>query len=345
MTLRAAFTLQELNSSVTHVVLGSDIAYIELVVAVSVDNRGLFRLVRDAVAFVDSAKLDISKKNVSPVSTSDKSSLNYSTGKSDEVQSQDQLLRTLIFIRKPSSQATASDLTSISSSRVSRSSASSSDLISRSLSKIVLDGFGMNDLADIGDGLNVSASKSVVNVAFAGDATAFNLFRFLNSSFGATDSTVRGVGLGKSETIAAIDSLASSISKALSSSYQAVDSVAITWISKAVDECFVSDESAVKPELGKFSSVDVADSAVLDLLRLISDGVGVNDSAETDDGLLVQSSKTFANAAFLGDSHSTSFSTNASSVAEAQDAGVLSIQGYCDPTYFAEDYVGEARVF
>lgn len=71
----------------------------------------------------------------------------------------------------------------------------------------------------------------------------------------------------------------------------------------------------------------------------------MNDSADLADGLYFQAVKNFSNVAFATDNDVLSLALSKAETVNTADSGVLLSQGYCDLTYFAEDYVGATRAF
>lgn len=73
----------------------------------------------------------------------------------------------------------------------------------------------------------------------------------------------------------------------------------------------------------------------------------LSDSATLSDTLALQTAKSLGDSVSLSDAALaiTSFSRGFSNMIEAVDEGLLVMQNYCDTTYFAEDYVGQSRIF
>jgi hypothetical protein len=99
------------------------------------------------------------------------------------------------------------------------------------------------------------------------------------------------------------------------------------------------------------------DSVAFAIAKALSDGYTISDVANVLTGKHV--SDTFAlsethtkavtaartDSALLGDAHASALSKVLSDTPLIADAGSLRSQGYCDFTYFAEDYVGASRTF
>jgi hypothetical protein len=89
----------------------------------------------------------------------------------------------------------------------------------------------------------------------------------------------------------------------------------------------------------------ISDEARPVLTKRVFDGVAMNDSFDATDGALFAFSKSVSNVVFAVDTKVFSHNKPFGDMIGASDEGVLAVQNYCDPTYFAEDYVGESRTF
>jgi hypothetical protein len=79
--------------------------------------------------------------------------------------------------------------------------------------------------------------------------------------------------------------------------------------------------------------------------KSLSSGVAMNDSFDLGDGAIYVFTKGVMNVVFAQDAHVKAYNKALADMIAVTDAGVLAIQNYCDITYFAEDYVGESRIF
>lgn len=84
---------------------------------------------------------------------------------------------------------------------------------------------------------------------------------------------------------------------------------------------------------------------VFDHQKLLVDGVAMNDGMEAVDGFGIALTRGVSNVAQVGDAKTLSFMRSRVESISPQDAGSLRSQGYCDFSYFAEDYVGAALAF
>ena len=88
-----------------------------------------------------------------------------------------------------------------------------------------------------------------------------------------------------------------------------------------------------------------AEALAFNQQRVLTDGVGMNDSADLYDGFVFDYNQTTANVAFATDSTALQNAKALADTAASSDAGFLVSQGYASMDYFAEDYVGDARAF
>jgi len=95
----------------------------------------------------------------------------------------------------------------------------------------------------------------------------------------------------------------------------------------------------------KAETVGTADTRIAAYTKAISDGVAMNDESEAIDGSVHEFSKGVSNVVFTADADSLIFTTSRVESTSVADAGLLSMQSYCDLSYFAEDYVGVSQIF
>lgn len=100
--------------------------------------------------------------------------------------------------------------------------------------------------------------------------------------------------------------------------------------------------SFVRPLADDFATQD-ADARSFS--KFLASGFAMNDSFDAGDGSTFAFSKGVTNVVFAPDVMTLSSTKGISDMIEPVDAGSLLSQGYCDLTYFAEDYVGESRTF
>jgi len=168
----------------------------------------------------------------------------------------------------------------------------------------------VTDSAVVSDGNSYSFAKSPA------DTISFSDFQFRDTSLGKSESVSLSDILSTllvfirlfAETISLSDAAAKSINKISSDGLAAGDSLAFTFTKSLSDSFALNDLSDVNGTTISFSDF-------------------TNNVVSSSDLLL------FLNSKVIQDTLSPS------------DSGYLFSQGYCDLTYFAEDYVGDYRTF
>jgi hypothetical protein len=127
--------------------------------------------------------------------------------------------------------------------------------------------------------------------------------------------------------------------------------------SKYFAEDYISEDYVLQTGLeinfGKIltESVGVQSSALIETtyLRSFSDGFTATDDIDgavtSEDDQEVQFFKNTTNTVGITDAAALQLGISLSEAPAATDSGLIVSQGYCDITYFAEDYVGESRTF
>lgn len=122
--------------------------------------------------------------------------------------------------------------------------------------------------------------------------------------------------------------------------------------SRVVDFNRLFEDTIVESETQVFSvGKPLADTfttphfEVFDHQKLLVDGVAMNDGMEAVDGFGIALTRGVSNVTLVGDAKTLSFTGSRVESISTQDAGSLRSQGYCDFSYFAEDYVGAALAF
>lgn len=187
--------------------------------------------------------------------------------------------------------------------------------------------------------------------------------RILADTFGLTDAQVLAVGKPLQDSVPVYDATASQVSKALADTFVLNDTTARQFVKALSDvtgladgtqfilNMAVSDTAGTTDALAYAFSKALADTFALQdddffaLTKLLADGVAMNDSFDAGDGAVFSFSKGVSNVTMVGDATAKHPVKVLADDATAEDAGSLVSQSYCDLTYFAEDYVGESRVF
>jgi hypothetical protein len=222
------------------------------------------------------------------------------------------------------------------------------DAVSVSALKSLADGFSMNDGSEAVDGSVYSIAKGIQNIAFMSDATTQSAAKALGDAATPLDVVAKSLSrpladvfnLADDETVAAL--------KGLSDSVTMQDTVAtlLLFIRNFSDSATAADNNSfVFTPAVKAEQVTVADEDIIAYLKNIADGVAMNDGSEAVDGSQYSFAKGISNVTFVSESRSLIFETSSVESISVADAGLLSVQDYCDLTYFAQDYVGLSQSF
>jgi hypothetical protein len=141
----------------------------------------------------------------------------------------------------------------------------------------------------------------------------------------------------------------------------------IAFVRSFADTYGVTDSSVIAYIKGLYDTFTATDAiTTITFAKFLADGVAMNDAFDATDGAEWAFTKGVSNIVFTGDSFSravdynrgfsdattstddTKFFDFVKSLADntaTSDTGSLRSQGYCDFSYFAEDYVGDSRTF
>jgi hypothetical protein len=144
----------------------------------------------------------------------------------------------------------------------------------------------------------------------------------MNDSFDLGDGAVFSFTKGITNVVFTGDALASSFVKVLTDTQAVNDALSFSFSTSFSDSAITTDALSAAVQKYLASAFTLADS----ISKLTSKSVTV-DSFGVSDAIVNSHSKPF------------------SDMIATTSAGALLSQGYCDITYFAEDYVGESRTF
>ena len=343
--LSAATSASIAGAVVTAVVPVSRLSHISLSLNATLDTSGRFKYLTELAIVMDSIAKEFSKPASDTANLVDASVLDFSKPASDSVELTETFTKLLTYIRSFADEYGLTDAQQLEVAKALQDSFDAVDFQSRVVEKSLNDGVAMNDLADLVDGITFQAVKSVMNMVFTGDVQQFAVSKSLNDTAQIVENVALSATLPRSDSVAASDAVSVEGGKTLFES-QSLSDVANFAVAKVLTETLVFIES-----VNSSVSKTLADNALLTdalaaaFIKALTDGVGINDAAETTDGLNLQAVKSFSNVAYAADVSSRLISPGKSDVASVSDVGALVKQGYCDLTYFAEDYVGDARSF
>ena len=198
----------------------------------------------------------------------------------------------------------------------------------------------------------VTSAYPVANVAYillvvGAYLDTTGLFRYTTDVFGVADSASRSISkVADADTFAVADNTVLSSSKTLADTATMVDSLiaVLIFIRDFVDTANLADAKALLVSPAYSDTVTATEATAFSINKALADSFALNDLSDaagptfsfadfTNNTVSASDSAVVANAKGLSDSLSSS------------DSGTVISQGYCDLTYFAEDYVGESRTF
>lgn len=344
--------------AVSYALPAAAIDYILLQVEAESDSSGLFQFKGEVVAVLDTKTIAFAKALSDAVNPQDHVGKDVSKPLTDSVGLTETFSRLLTFIRQFADAFGLSDHVTVDTLKVLADSVGTTDTKTYSFSKFIPDGVAMNDTADVGDGLLVAVVKTIMNIVLMSDAKRIDVSKALtdqaepteahsihfsrpvSDSYTVVDTASLEPILNKSDSFALTDALRFDTSKLIADAFASVDTLSFAFDKPLSDSFGFTDEKVIK--FDKALSDDFTFSEALsfttELLR--------TDQFSLGDALAIAFSKTI-----LGDTVSpTDFVSKdpgkgLSDSASPEDTGSLLAQGYCDITYFAEDYVGVSRSF
>lgn len=172
--------------------------------------------------------------------------------------------------------------------------------------------------------------RFVPEIVVVAEAVALSVAKaFTEDSFGLADATT------------------ASVTKVLSNSVSITETFVATliFIRNFSDAVTVSEVYAATITKALLDFASVSDAAAHTLTKSLSSGVAMNDSFDAGDGAVFVFTKDVSNIVFTDDSRVLSTDKLIGDMIEPVDTGMLTVQNYCDITYFAADYVGVSQTF
>jgi hypothetical protein len=215
------------------------------------------------------------------------------------------------------------------------------DQIVRTLGKSFADSATSTDL------LTRTAQKNLAEIQALADADQISFFKALADFTNPTDLAALSTVKALAETISApTDSVANAIHKVFADSVTLVDfAQAFKLYIRAFDETLTTPdlysdffESGVTAD-----DATVADQSFRDTGKIFTEGLNAIDNMDGD--LTYAFVKVIGEILTTPDLQIIDFSTQKADNIVIDSSGILSMQDYCDITYFLEDYVGLSRTF
>jgi hypothetical protein len=216
------------------------------------------------------------------------------------------------------------------------------DASSREFSGAKTDSFSMDSFVSLEAQPNKSESISVE------DAVGKDAEKLLNEDFAVpTDDITYDAAKSIADSYLAEDLAAISVDRPAADQFSADSFVSLEpEITKS--DLVSSEDNILSREVGKGLFDDAAsffEQVVVAYGVDLFDGFGVNDAVGPGDGVQFLFDRSVANVVFTGDFTTKSPEKNLGESVSATEAGSLISQGYCDLSYFAEDFVGATRTF
>ena len=172
-------------------------------------------------------------------------------------------------------------------------------------------------------------------------------FKYTTDVFSVTDTTSLNTSkIADADSFGLTDDKALNTSKALADTATMGDTVitVLIFIRDFTDTASPTDAKTLLISPAYSDTFTTSETVARSLSKTLTDSFALNDLSDaagptwsfsdfTNNVVSTSDSTTVANTKGLSDSLSSS------------DSGTLISQGYCDITYFAEDYVGESRTF
>jgi len=231
-------------------------------------------------------------------------------------------------------------------------------------------GKGLTETAQASETLVKSSGKALSDTGSASDLAAKTFGKTASDTATPSDAAVLGLNKTLNDTAFATDDVDGIVTdddqiiqfmKVLSEVVTPTETLVIAnGFNREFVESAVSGDVAAKTFIKNLiDTVNVTDVAEVSNAKVEnpSDGSSVSDQAVIGFGKALTESPTAADAAFKGFIKGLTETPTATDSAvivagkalidstSASDAGTLISQGYCDITYFAEDYVGTSRTF
>lgn len=265
------------------------------------------------------------------------------------------------FAKGVSNVAFVSDTDSFSLGKTLKESLGLSDVLVRSFAKALTDAITtpeavsrvttkkVVDAQAVVDDVVRLVAKKLIDPVSVGDLSVRTVSKRLADNAAVADAAKRVVTKLVTDTLTGFsEQVTRAFTKKLTDSASLADVDRYSLSKRVVDGAIPADTIAnkqVQKLLADALTITENVTRTLVYQRLLQDAFALNDSTGIGDGLAVQSIKNVANVATVGDLQIKSMNLRRTESAVLTDTGNLVSQGYCDLTYFADDYVGATRSF
>jgi hypothetical protein len=179
----------------------------------------------------------------------------------------------------------------------------------------------------------------------AQDAYSGLVSKLLTESVSMLDLATLTPSKGLADSALMYEDFAKSFAKPAADSAAAADQIFLVSAKNIADSMSLSESQVFGVDKVLNEPVSFIEALVFNVSRLIADGVAMNDGADVTDGLIYSFSNTTSNIVLATDSTAAGVTKPLSESQPVADSGVLLSQGYAAMDYFAEDYVGDGRIF
>lgn len=149
------------------------------------------------------------------------------------------------------------------------------------------------------------------------------------------------------DSFALADARFLSASKALASSIELQEAVQtlLIYVRNVADALTAPDAFELQILKAVSDFAPTTDANYKTFAKSLADAVGLNDGTSVGDGSTYSFTKSIGNVASVEDAYRQTTIKPIAETIGLSESGVVSVQGYCDITYFAEDYVGTSSSF
>lgn len=206
---------------------------------------------------------------------------------------------------------------------------------------------GKSDSVAAQDSETLDVTKLVTDLFSVAEVIAQSVAKLTTDSVGLSDAANLSVARLSADSFSVADTPLYNLSKLLGDSVGLTDTVTTTlvFIRNLSDSASSADFSSWSFNKLNQDSLALADQQVSVIQKAVNDGVAMQDQTGIGDGIAFVFTRSINNFVFTADNLANQSLLSKSEPTTATDSGILVMQGYCDLTYFAEDYVGVARSF
>ena len=172
-------------------------------------------------------------------------------------------------------------------------------------------------------------------------------FKYLNETISFAEATLFNISkTADADVFTVVDSPILDIGKGLSDSTTIGDSVVtvLIFLRDFTDTVSVADLNTLLISPAYSDTFTTSETTVLSISKVFSDSFALNDLSDAE-GPEWSFSDYTNNTVSTSDSATVTNTKGFSDSLSSSDSGTVTVQNYCDITYFAEDYVGESRTF